>query len=542
MLRAFCTVALLALALLLLRAGGISLAGDYIDPLSHISAQDEALYSHSAIAMARQGEWLTPRFMGRYALYKPPLLIWAAALSTRAFGIFPWSLRLPAALLAALSLGLLFLWAAELSGLTAGAMLVALVLSNHLWLTLCGLCLTDGLLLSFGVAAFYALFTDPWLESRACFFGFAAAVAGAILTKGIAGILPLIVLGFYWLAARPNERPTFLRITLVAALAIAFAAPWFLYQYAVHPRWFWTEHIAVEILGYGGGAPPQTSRENPVLFYFMRLAATDPPLLAAACLAIPNFLRALRRRGAPAVLLACWIAAVLMTTLAWQYRNMAYLLPLVPALAVLAAVWGPFASPRYSRWMLAGMAAFLLVKVNVPDAPWGLNFQSGSVQPTAPALSAYCAQARGNPLIVVDLADDLYASTLPLARLRYTAVVPISAATGPYEMPFPALGISVTADQFRDLPALMPGFRTSLREWSLDSAAPVATLITVKNPAELGALASAHADTDFLVPSAYRHALQSAPQEYSAASLNYFLLLSRIAVPRAQPPQWTCKM
>ena len=281
MLRAFCTVALLALACLLLRAGGISLACDYIDPVSHITAQDEALYAHSAIAMAREGDWLTPRFMGRYALYKPPLLVWTAALSARTLGIFPFSLRLPAALLAALSLGLLFLWAAELSGFTAGAMLVALLLSNRLWLTLCGLCLTDGLLLAFGIAAFYALFSDPWLESRAAFFGFSAAVAASILTKGIAGILPLIVLGFYWLAARPTERPTFPRIAQVALLAFALAAPWFLYQYAVHPRWFWTEHIAVEILGYGGGAPPQTSQENPVLFYFMRLVATDPLLLAA---------------------------------------------------------------------------------------------------------------------------------------------------------------------------------------------------------------------------------------------------------------------
>ncbi len=29
--------------------------------------------------------------------------------------------------------------------------------------------------------------------------------------------------------------------------------------------------------------------------------------------------------------------------LGWQYRNAAYLLPLVPALALLAAAWGPSA-------------------------------------------------------------------------------------------------------------------------------------------------------------------------------------------------------
>ena len=47
-------------------------------------------------------------------------------------------------------------------------------------------------------------------------------------------------------------------------------------------RWFWAEHVAVEILGYGAGAPPQTSRENAVLFYLIRLTATDTLLFAAA--------------------------------------------------------------------------------------------------------------------------------------------------------------------------------------------------------------------------------------------------------------------
>ena len=104
--RALCAVALLALACLLLRAARVGLAGDYIDPISKITAQDEALYSHSAIAMAREGAWLTPRFMGRYALYKPPLLVWTAGVSAKLLGISRLSLRLPSAILSALALGL----------------------------------------------------------------------------------------------------------------------------------------------------------------------------------------------------------------------------------------------------------------------------------------------------------------------------------------------------------------------------------------------------------------------------------------------------
>src|ERR1039457_2760591 len=118
--RALCAVALLALACLMVRAARVGLAGDYIDSISKISAQDEALYGHSAIAMARQGDWLTPRFMGRYALYKPPLLVWAAAASCKLLGVSRLGLRLPVALLSALALGLIFLWAGELAGWHGG--------------------------------------------------------------------------------------------------------------------------------------------------------------------------------------------------------------------------------------------------------------------------------------------------------------------------------------------------------------------------------------------------------------------------------------
>ena len=51
--RAFCAVALLALACLLVRAARVGMTGDYIDPVGKIAAQDEGYYANQAIAMAR---------------------------------------------------------------------------------------------------------------------------------------------------------------------------------------------------------------------------------------------------------------------------------------------------------------------------------------------------------------------------------------------------------------------------------------------------------------------------------------------------------
>jgi hypothetical protein len=121
--------------LLLLRAARVGLAGDYIDPISIITAQDEALYSHSAIAMARGGRLAHAAIHGAIR----PLQTSAPGLDSRSLGqtsrdfeTFPATAQCDP--LRACS-GLIFLWAAELAGWAAGAVAGALLLCNHLWYT-----------------------------------------------------------------------------------------------------------------------------------------------------------------------------------------------------------------------------------------------------------------------------------------------------------------------------------------------------------------------------------------------------------------------
>ena len=536
--RAFYAVALLALACLLVRAARTGLAGDYVDPVSRITSQDEALYASSAISMAQDGDWLTPKFMGRLALYKPPLLIWAAAISARVLGVSRLALRLPIALLCSLAVGLVFLFAAELSSWQAGICAAALLASNRLWHVLGGSCMTDGLLVACYIAAMYFLFTDPWLQSKASLWGFSAAVAAAILTKSIAGILPLGVLGLYWLAAPRKYKPPFLRVCLAGVLALALASPWFLYQLAAHGRWFQAEHIGVEILGYGAGAPPQTSHENHALFYLMRLALIDPVLLAVTVVGLPAFVGALRKRSPEATLLLCWILIVLASVSVWEYRNVAYLLPLLPALAILGASYGPFSTMRPEWWMLGLVAAAFVLKAGAPTSPAGISFAAGTVQPVAPLVSSYCANQRGNELILAGMDDDLYASTLPLPRLRY-ALIQAPAVDEHYAMDFASMGIVVTAAQFNDLPRWEPAFRLRLHQWGIDSAKPIGTLIVARSLEELKTVVDAHPDSDFLMPNRYRAAAASSSHVRVDAAPDHFFLFSRNSLP-APPPRWSC--
>lgn len=544
--RAFLAIVLLSLACLLIRAARIGLAGDYVDPVAKISAQDEALYSHSAIRMARQGGWLTPIFMGRLALYKPPMLVWAAGISARLFGVSRIALRFPIALMASLGVGLVFL-STRLAGGSAAASgcptcAALLLISNHLWTVAGSMVLTDCLLASFEIAAFYCLFADPCLESGVALWGFVTSIAGAILTKGVAGVLPIAGFGLYCLLAPNHRRPTLQRAGAAVALACAMVLPWYAYQMGAHRRWFWAEHIQLEIFGAGGGSMPQTTGESHALFYLKRLALLDPVLLALALTALPGWFAAVRKRSSGAILLACWLAPVFAAVFLWHYRNATYLIPSLPPMAIAAVSYAPL-SKRSGWWMLALLAAAFAAKATVfSGQPFGLAFAGGTIQSAAAPLSAYCGLNRGNDLIVGDAVDDLYAAALPFAKLRY-AIVSASMSAGQDTLDFPSMGITVTAEQFDNLAAWMPQFRQRLREWGVESGDPIASLIVAATPEQLMDVVRAHPRSDFFMPARFRAAAKAADggeHEWVDATPRYFLLLSREPVARTVAAAWGC--
>ncbi len=544
--RAFLIAAALAFAVLMIRAVREGLAAGYLDPIARITSQDEALYAHSAIEMAERGDWLTPHFLGRLALYKPPLLDWLAGASARIFGVSRVGLRLPIVLISALGLGLVFLFGTEVGNLQAGAFAVVLLLSNRLWMVPASMVLTDALLAAFEIAAMYCLLYDPWLESPLAFWGFAGALAAAVMTKGVAAGPLLLAFALYCIAAPAKQRPTWRRALLALSAAAAFVLPWYLYQSIVHTRWFLTEHIGLEIFTFGAGAPPQTSQESRFAFYLKRLVWMDPLLFALAVTAVPAWFAAVRKRSAEATLLACWFAPMLVAIVLWQYRNATYVIPCLAPLALAAGIYAPLPE-RAPRWTALVLAIAFAAKLATPRQPWGLSF-AAEHQRAAPALQAYCSQERGNELIVVDLEDDLYASTLPLANLRYGLVSP-TLSGGQLTMDFPGMGITMSAADFDRFAAVAPHYREVLRHWGIDagvdSGGPLARLIVAPTPAALMNLARTHPLTDFLVPNRYLPAglaAGGAGHELITGPPSAFWLLSRQRLPRPAPPPWTCAM
>src|SRR5712692_7290843 len=238
-------VAVFLLALVGLGAGveRIRIASAFTDPSSAVRAQDESTYAHSAIQIARSGDWMTPKFLGRFYMQKPPLLMWLTALSVKSFGLSLLTLRLPVLLAASLAVTLVFVWVRQAGSAWAGAAAAILLVSDSLWHRYARICQTDALVAAWIVAAVSCLAQDPRLAGRIPFLCFSVFTAAALMTKNIAGLLPLLILLVFRVLMRGDQRPALRRIVQACLLAGAVALPWHLYQVLLHRRWFCAEYV-----------------------------------------------------------------------------------------------------------------------------------------------------------------------------------------------------------------------------------------------------------------------------------------------------------
>jgi hypothetical protein len=486
-----------SLAWFSLRVEQNGIASVYCDPVSRIGAQDEAVYGREAIEMVTDGHWLTPTYLGRYALNKPPLFPWLAGASIRVFGISAWALRAPSLVAAALVAALVFLLVWRMHSPAAAVGAVLLLISSHLFYVFARFAMTDMLLTLWLAAAMCALARDPALDRASSFWVFAVCSGAAIMTKGAAGLLPLIALAIHSALAPRDSRPRPARLIAVCAAAAAVALPWHLYQLVAHPRWFVAEYLLTQHLAIGATAPPQYSNETHLVFYARRLFLMDPALTMAAALSLALLLPKWRRRS---VLLA-WTAAVVAALFAFRYRSGYYVLPLIPPLAALAAELLALLPRRGRAPALAALVACTVVKLVSGSPVWGIPAGVASQRPAAAALESYCEQHRGNDLILVDSDDEFYASDLPLPRVRYCwrTPEPPSGTPGP-PLDFGWLGISTTVPQFNRMEIWRPIFRGRLERFNLPSDAAVATVILPCSPAEVKLLIEAHPEADFSLP------------------------------------------
>jgi len=342
---------------------------------------DEGRYAEISREMVATGDWLTPRLNGFKYFEKPALQYWATAGAFSLFGINEWTARLWTALTGFAGVLLVYFTGIRLFGRPAGLYAAAATASGFLYAFLGHFNTLDmGLtfFLTLALCAFLRAQTSAEAQPKQQRNWMLVAWAGAafaVLSKGLIGaLLPAGALFVYLAWQRDWHVLKRLHVLAGLALFLLITAPWFIAVSLANPEFFRFffiyEHFERFLTKAHGRYQP------PWYFVPVLLAGMAPWTLTL----FPALARAFRHDPArptgefqPARFLLAWSAFIFLFFSVSSSKLPSYVLPIMPALALLIGAYLAAAKGRVLLWQglpfaLVGIIIMLLAPRTVERA------------------------------------------------------------------------------------------------------------------------------------------------------------------------------
>ena len=320
---------------------------------------DEGRYVEIAREMAVSGDYISPRLNGVLYFEKPPLIYWLEAAAIKIGGMNLWALRFWPIALAFLGVAAVYGTGRALWGRAAGLWAAAALGASVLYYGIAQIIILDmavSVFLTLALCAFMlAVRAPPGQVRRRWCWALYAAMACALLTKGLIGIVIPCAIIFLWLLLL-NKWRELRHAHLLSGLVIllVLGLPWHVAAAMANPPpggwswshfftkdwgnqgflwyYFWHEHV----LRY---TDPETAHHVQSWWFF-------PAILIAGFLPWTFFLPQavfsvfkgglLRLKAEPEILLLLlWILFPLTFFSASASKLIPYILPCVPPLALL---------------------------------------------------------------------------------------------------------------------------------------------------------------------------------------------------------------
>lgn len=349
----------------------------WVRPLNN---PDEGRYTEIPREMAESGDFVTPRLNGVKYFEKPPLLYWLSAATFKVAGVNEFTARIWTALFGAGGVMMAYAAGRALYGRKAGIWSAVVLGTSALYFALSQVAILDtGVAVMISAALFCFLLGTRERKGRRrrlLFLGFYVAMALAVLLKGLIGVvLPAAVIGVWVVLTGQwrNLRPFYPWMGLVVFFGIA--APWhvmaamanrsvvkehdFAWFYFVH------EHFLRFTTSVHG-------RTKPWWYFGPVLIGGMVPWVVFGYQAFAKALAGgwrCRRENAAGWFLVIWAAVIFLFFSKSQSKLVPYMLPIIPALAVLIGRYVADALEkvempagfRRSVWVWVGIEALLVI-------------------------------------------------------------------------------------------------------------------------------------------------------------------------------------
>jgi len=314
----------------------------------------DARHAEAAREMLQRHDFVTMYVNGIRYLDKAPLPYWLNAASHAIFGISEFAVRLPTSLAALALFVMLFRLGRNLAGDTAGffaAILLATAVGPYIY--------TRFFIPDIMVCLWLTLTIDLFVRTLdgeppalLCWL-LGAVTALNVLTKGLIGVVfPVLIFAGYLILVGNLKHLLKLRLFSTSLVFLVIAAPWHLLATLHNPAqgeakgFFWFYFINEQINRYLNTRVPRDYDKVPLVWFWgLILVWMFPwtPFVTQSFRLVPRFWRlgdraAWTREQKVALLLIVWALAILIF-FSFSTRQEYYVLPSLPALALLTGIW-----------------------------------------------------------------------------------------------------------------------------------------------------------------------------------------------------------
>ncbi|MGA7841989.1 MAG: hypothetical protein WCA34_13790, partial [Candidatus Acidiferrales bacterium] len=347
---AFATAGVVILVSLLANLGAVGLLGP-----------DEPRYAWIARAMAETGDWVTPRLWGAPWFEKPVLYYWAAAIGFRMHLPPEWAARLPSAI-AALVAAKAIAWfarrhyAAAEDSIASPTLLAPVIFATSVAAIAFARAATPDMLFSAAITLAMVFAANLLRQSGALripdhprteihnsnlpmLLLWGASLGLGVLAKGPAAVILAGGAVGIWAIATSNWRAAIRLAHPVAIAAFSVVAlPWYALCARRNPDFL---HVFIFQHNFERYLTPLFQHQQPFWFFGPITILALLPWSALLIAAVPEALRLWREKSwknSPGFFVACWAVFPIVFFSFSQSKLPSYILPAVPALALVIAI------------------------------------------------------------------------------------------------------------------------------------------------------------------------------------------------------------
>jgi len=301
-----------------------------------IASWDEGIYASVAKELLRSGDWFRLTLGGAPWFDKPPLAIWATAISYKIFGVNEFAARFFSAICGVGTVLATYLLGKRMFGRWVGFLGAAVLLSSSHFIRFSRFGMLDAPLTFFMTLSLYFFWLAIESGHARHFLLAGTAAALAVLTKSFAALLIFPIQWIYAIWAGESyvlkRRSYWLGVTIAAGAFLS----WSLLGLLTHPGIFISEGLWMH-LGRRVFQPLDGHTGN-AYFYIRTLINKYHPWILVGVISGPLFLiRAVKDRYREFVLISVWMFFILLVVTVVRTKLGWYIIPAYPALSISVA-------------------------------------------------------------------------------------------------------------------------------------------------------------------------------------------------------------